>query len=247
MTVQGGWDAGELARCFAFGRRCAAGARHQRSGAGLSQPAGAGDHRLLAGGRDRRARPPDRRQAQHALGPAGDRREPPRRRRQYRRRLCVAGRARRLHAAFRRADARHQRDARADHRVPSGHELRADHAGRHRAGDLHGGERHAVPFGERGGRLRQGQSRQAELRIGRHRHQRASGDRAVQRGDRREDAARALQPDVADLSPTCSPGAPRSGSPPRAARCRMSRSGKVRGLAVNGPVALASSCPSCRP
>ena len=68
MTVQGGWDAGELARCFAFGRRCAAGARHQRSGAGLSQPAGQDDHRVLAGGRDRRARPPDRRQAQHRCG-----------------------------------------------------------------------------------------------------------------------------------------------------------------------------------
>ena len=29
----------------------------------------------------------------------------------------------------------------ADHRVRSGHELRADHAGRHRAGGVHGGER----------------------------------------------------------------------------------------------------------
>ena len=133
------------------------------------------------------------------VGPAGDRREPPGRRRQYRRGRGGAGRARRLHAAFRRADARHQRDARAEHRVPSGDELRADHAGRHGAGDFHGGERHAVQVGERGDRLRQGQSRQAELRLGRHRHQRASGDGAVQRSDRREDAARALQPDVADL------------------------------------------------
>ena len=48
-------------------------------------------------------------------------------------------------------------------------------------------------------RLRQGQSRQAELRVGRHRLERASRDRAVQRGHRRQDAARALQPDVADL------------------------------------------------
>ena len=40
------------------------------------------------------------------------------------------GAARRLHAAFRRADARRQRHAVADHGVRSGHELRADHAGR---------------------------------------------------------------------------------------------------------------------
>ena len=40
---------------------------------------------------------------------------------------------RRLYAALRRADARHQRHAVADHCVPSGHQLRADHAGGHGA------------------------------------------------------------------------------------------------------------------
>ena len=72
----------------------------------------------------------------------------------------------------------------------------------------------AVQVGQGGDRLRQGQSRQAELRLGRHRLQRASRHRAVQRRRRHQDAARALQPDVAEPTPTCSPAAPRSGSPP---------------------------------
>ena len=50
---------------------------------------------------------------------------------------------------------------------------------------------------QRGDRLRQGQSGQAELLLGRHRHDVASLDRAVHGRHRHQDAARALQPDVA--------------------------------------------------
>ena len=166
-------------------------------GAGLPQPSGQDRDRLLAVRRDRRARPVHRPASQRNVGPAGRGGEPPRRQRQHRRGGGVHGAARRLHAAFRRADARRQRDAVADHGVRSGDELRADHAGRHRAGGVHGRGADAVQVDQRGDRLRQGQSGQAELRLGRHRLERASRHRAVQRRGRHPDAARALQPDVA--------------------------------------------------
>ena len=182
-----------------FGRWNSAGPAVRRAGAELSRPPGPDPHRILAGRRDRRAGAVHRPEALGDVGPAGRRGEPSRRRRQHRRRGRGAGPARRLHPALRRADARHQRHALADHGVPSGHQLRADHAGEHGAGGVHGGERHAVQIGQGRRRLRQGQPGQAELRIGRHRVERASCDRAVQRRRRHQDAARAVQPDVAGL------------------------------------------------
>ena len=108
--------------------------------------------------------------AARRLGPAGDHRQPARRRRQRRRRLCGARATRRLHA-----DGRHRRDddlqrlSLQEHAVRSGEGLRADHqCGRqhHRA---HGQFAAAGQLGGGADRLRQGQSRQAPLRLARDR------------------------------------------------------------------------------
>ena len=153
-----------------FYRRCglhAALSWRHRLGAGLPDPAGPRRDRVLALRRDRHPRPVHRRQAQPDVGPAGRGGKPPRRQRQHRRGRGSHGPARRLHAAFRRADARHQRHAVARHGLRSGDELRSDHPGRDLAGGVPGVGGDAVPVGQRGDRLRQGQSRQAELLFGR--------------------------------------------------------------------------------
>ena len=174
---------------------------------GLGAPASAQDYptrpvkvviAFLARRRHRHPRPLDRRQAQPACGassvfvenrPGGSGN------------IGAAAashrRARRLHAALRRADARRQRDAVADHGVRSGHELRSDHAGRDLPGGVPGLGRDAVQIGAGRDRLRQGQPGQAELLLGRHRLDVASVDRAVHGRHRHQDAARALQPDGA--------------------------------------------------
>ena len=115
-----------------------------------------------------------------------------------------------------------------------GDQLRADQLVKHRARGVHGGERHAFQIGEGDRRLRQGQSREAELRVGRHRLERASRHRAVQRGHGRQDAARALQPDVAgDADPY--PGRTESWFTTAGGSLPHIRAGKLRALAVNGP------------
>ena len=87
----------------------------------------------------------------------------------------------------------------ADRRVRSGHGLRADHAGCDRAGGLAGRRRNAVPLGAGGDRLRQGPSRQAELRLGRHRLERPSRQRCSATC-RRNDAARAATASCRDAT-----------------------------------------------
>src|SRR6516164_5506965 len=112
---------------------------------------------------------------------ANGHREPRRRRRQHRRRRGRARRPRRLHAAARhRQPARDQRESLQKHRLRSRKGLRADRSDRNAdqrplpqsvgAGDL----------ARRVDRLRQSQSGQAQLRLGRQRHAGASRRRVAQ-------------------------------------------------------------------
>ncbi len=234
---RGGRHETEIIGCAGDGlRRCCLAARIGASAQDYPEPAGQDRHRVLAGRRDRRAGPPDRRQAQQDVGPAGGRGEPPRRQRQHRR----GGRgARRRPTATRCTSARRRSAPTSRCRRPR----RSIRSTSFEPIMLVGtalevfmvANADAVQFGQGCDRLRQGQSRQAELRLGRHRLQRASRHRAVQRRRRHQDAARALQPDVAGLSPTCFSGRTEVWFTTAGGSLPHIKSGKVRALAVNGP------------
>ena len=120
---------------------CCSAATPTASAQDYPEPPGEDRHRVLAVRRDRRAGPLHRRQAQRDVGPAGRGREPPRRRRQHRR----GGRgARRRPTATRCISARRRSRVNVTLSPTTAFdpvdELRADHAGAHRAGDVHGGE-----------------------------------------------------------------------------------------------------------
>ena len=130
----------------------------ERLGAELSGTVGQDHHRVFCRRHGRHAWTHRRAEAERALGSVGGGRESRRRWRQHRRGGGGASRARRLHAAFRRAIARGQRVARAGPGLRSGARLRADHAGGERAGHPDGAAELAVQDAEGAGRPRQGQS-----------------------------------------------------------------------------------------
>ena len=118
-------------------------------------------------------------EAQRHVEAAGRGREPRRRRRQYRRGASGAGDARRLYAAFRRADAGGERHDPAAQGFRSGARSRAGDFRRHRAGRADGAA--AVPGEDGAGadRHRQEAPGRAELRLRRPRHLGPSRHRAV--------------------------------------------------------------------
>ena len=120
-------------------------------------------------------------EAQRNVGPAGRGREPRRRRRQYRRGAGVAGGARRLHAAFRRADAGGERHHRAVQGFRPGARPRAGRVRRHRAGRADGAAGFSGEDRAGADRHRQEAAGRTELRLRRSRLVRPSRHRAVQR------------------------------------------------------------------
>ena len=85
-----------------------------------------------------------------------------------------------------------------------------------------------------GDRLRQGQSRQAELLFGRHRLDVASHHGVLHGRHRHQDAARALQPDVAGHNDLLS-GRTEISFGPMGSSIANIRSGHMRALALSGP------------
>ena len=173
---------------------CADGAGRRAAGRELPEQADP-DRRL--GGRRRRRRSVGahhRQPAADAVGPAGDGREPHRRQRQHRRRSRLARGAGRLHAAGDAAQHRSPpmpRCSRSSATTRRALDAGGDHGGRpERAG---GEEGLAGQDRRRADRARQGQRRQAELRLAGQRLDLASHDRAVQEPHRHPDHARALQ------------------------------------------------------
>ena len=189
-----GEEKDECPRCASERSRAFAGCRSwSRNRAGLAHQAH--HHRLGAGRRrrERHHRPHGLRAAAGSAGPAGPDRKPARRQRQCRRGSRRARCARRLHA-----DDRHRRDDDVErasvqkHAVRSGEGLRADHQRRrqhHRAG---GACRPAGEVGGGAGRPRQGQSRQAAVRLLGCRVAASSRRRTAEAQDRHRHRARAL-------------------------------------------------------
>ena len=170
------------------------------------------DHRFRAGRPERRDGAHPHQEDGGDPQAAGGGREPRRRRRRDRRHRGHQGRARRLHhPACDRLVARDQRQPLQEPRLRPGEGFRPDLPDRHpdqsalRPSGLGSGE---DAEGVRG--LREGQSRQAHLRLGRHRHAGASRGRIAQgRGEDRDDA-RAV--------PRHRPGAAKRDRRPRAGR-----------------------------
>ena len=153
-----------------------------------------GDHPVCRRQRQRRGQPHHARQDVEEHGPADHRREPARRRRQFRHRrrrrkaapdgyTLVGGGSGPVAA-----NVALYKVARLRPREGPGDDLAVRRL-HHRRG---GQQEHAGPVAQGAGRLRQGQSRQAELRLGRHRQLAASGRRVFRPDHRREDDARAL-------------------------------------------------------
>ena len=164
------------------GRRGVDGA-HDRwrcgAGAGLPEPRHQ-DHRRSE---PRRFFPHRRRTSQRRMGTAGGGRAATGRRRQACRQRCAGRAGGRLHHAVRDADlhAQHRdesRDLRSDEGVRAGRACRA-----HFLCAGHQSER-AGEVGRGIGGLCEAKSRQAQLRLGRHRHRAASGLRISQQGRR---------------------------------------------------------------
>ena len=148
-------------------------------------------------------------EAHRGAGPAVRRRQPPGRRRQHRRRARRQGRAGRLHAADgHRGHARDQSEPLREDAVRPRQGLRAGDPGRRRAERARGQSAGAGEIGGRAHRVREGESRQAQLRVVGQRHVDPPVGRALQGDGRRADDARSLQGQRA-----------RADRPRRAARC----------------------------
>ena len=128
-----------------------------------------------------------------SIGQTGGGRQPARRRQHHRLEGSRAGRARRLHAAlFERERAGARAHAAEERRLRPADELRSDRAGGAKL-DHPGGASFGAGQNRAGTRrLRQGQSRQGELLLGRHRRAAAPDRRMVQVGGRDRHRARAV-------------------------------------------------------
>ena len=147
-----------------------------------------------------------RAEADRGLGPERGRRQPAGRRRQHRRRPRRQGGARRLHGGDGRAvDPRGQPQPVREDALRRGQGLRADHAGRDHAERAGGQPVAAGQFGPRTHRLRQGQSRQARVRVGQQRQRRPPRRRALQGRHRHRPPARPVQGRARRRCRRCSP------------------------------------------
>ena len=178
-----------------------------RARAGLARQADPHRRRLPARRRRRPDRPPRRPAAAGGAGPAGRGREPHRRRRQRRRRRGRQVGARRLHAA----DELGRHGLGESAHLPED-DLRPgqgpDAGGRGGAGvGLPGGQAR-LPGEERPGvpRLREGEPRQAQLRLARQRQLAAPRRRDDEQPGRHVDAAHSLPRRGAGAARTCSAG-----------------------------------------
>ena len=188
-----GWDVDDGLAAHASGRVPAARGRTGVRAGRLSDQASA--HRRALPGRwvGRHALPHCRRQARRGLGPDRDRRQPPRRRRQCRRRDRLSSRARRLHAAVQPARPAVDQPQSLQDAAVRLDEVRADHRAGGRAQRHHRPRRPAGQQRAGADRVRQGQSRQGDLRLAGQRLDLASVGADAGDHGRHRNGARALQ------------------------------------------------------
>ena len=192
------------------GARAAGGRRHgaRRSRAGRRRFSRAADHTGGAVRAERRQRHhgPPRRRAHGQGARAADRgREPAGRRRQYRLAPGRAQRARRLHdAAGVHRHHRHQSEPLRQSRLRPGQGPHADRLDRHQPRGAGGASVAAGENAQGADRLRQGQSRPAQLRLVGRRHRGPCRDRDAGGRRRHQGGAGSLQGHRSGRSPTCS-------------------------------------------
>ena len=157
-------------------------------------PAGHADHPVPARRQHHHRHPLGQRQARRGARPADRHRQSRRRRRHRRHARAREGRSRRLHHRARlHRHARDRPEPLFQRRLRSAQGLRRDRPDRHRA--EHAGGASVVPGQDGSGvhRLRQGQPRQGQLRLGRHRHRQPRLRRIFRQRDRHQARARSLQ------------------------------------------------------